>query len=222
VGVRLTDRPLHRRAYKQAAGPGSLHPPLAAALVRLLDPGGPTRPTTLADPFCGDGTIPIEAALAWPAARVLGGEIDPTRLANTRANAQRAGTAPLLCRMDAGRLPWAPGGVDAVITNPPWGVGVDAGGVLRATMAPFWLDLARVLTSEGRACLVADEGLDIPAALPRFGCRAGLATRVRLAGRVSHVVLCAPTDRDRPGLPVRLEAWRLRAIEEGVVTEGGF
>ncbi|MBC8098768.1 MAG: hypothetical protein H7Y11_04955, partial [Armatimonadetes bacterium] len=53
VGVRLGERPLYRRAYKQAHLPGSLKPSVAAALLSLLEaaPGA-----TLLDPFCGSGT----------------------------------------------------------------------------------------------------------------------------------------------------------------------
>ena len=193
VALRIAATPLHRRVYKQAAGPGSLHPPLAAALVRLAGPAG-----VLADPFCGNGSITIEAAFAGPAARILAGDIDPARLANAHGNSTRAGSESLLTRMDAGLPPWAAGVVGAVVTNPPWGVGVDARGVLTATMGSFWSELKRVLTPDGRACLVADAGLDVPGLLPGFGFQAGLATRVRLAGRVAHVVLSAPAD---PGMP---------------------
>jgi 23S rRNA G2445 N2-methylase RlmL len=217
VALRIAATPLHRRGYKQAAGPGSLHPPLAAALVRLVGPAG-----VLADPFCGDGTITIEAAFARPVARILAGDIDAARLANARDNSTRAGAESLLSRMDAGLAPWAAGVVGAVVTNPPWGVGVDARGALAATMGPFWSELERVLTPDGRACLVADAALDVPGLLPGFGFHAGLATRVRLAGRVAHVVLCAPADRDCPRLPARLDEWRRRAIGAGVVTDGGF
>src|SRR5213080_4784960 len=90
AALRLGARPLHRRAYKQDTGPGTLHPPLAAALARLAAPAGGEH---VLDPFCGDGTLAIEAALAYPDARVTGTDIDPARVANARANAQRAGVA---------------------------------------------------------------------------------------------------------------------------------
>jgi putative N6-adenine-specific DNA methylase len=51
---------LHRRGYRRRAGEAPLRETLAAALV-LLARWEPSRP--LADPFCGSGTIPIEAAL---------------------------------------------------------------------------------------------------------------------------------------------------------------
>lgn len=51
---------LHRRGYRLASGDAPLRETLAAALVQL-SVWTPDRP--FVDPFCGSGTIPIEAAL---------------------------------------------------------------------------------------------------------------------------------------------------------------
>ncbi|MHC4563223.1 MAG: THUMP domain-containing class I SAM-dependent RNA methyltransferase [Planctomycetota bacterium] len=51
---------LHKRGYRAAAGPAPLKETLAAAMIQLSF-WNPDRP--LVDPFCGSGTIPIEAAL---------------------------------------------------------------------------------------------------------------------------------------------------------------
>jgi putative N6-adenine-specific DNA methylase len=51
---------LHRRGYRQATAKAPLRETLAAA---MLLAGGWDRTSTLLDPFCGSGTIPIEGAL---------------------------------------------------------------------------------------------------------------------------------------------------------------
>ncbi len=51
---------LHKRGYRAAAGPAPLKETIAAAMVQLSF-WNAERP--LIDPFCGSGTIPIEAAL---------------------------------------------------------------------------------------------------------------------------------------------------------------
>jgi len=51
---------LHKRGYRQLAGPAPLRETTAAGLV-LLSYWNPER--QLIDPFCGSGTIPIEAAM---------------------------------------------------------------------------------------------------------------------------------------------------------------
>jgi len=165
------------------------------------------------DPFCGDGTLAIEAALAYPGARVAGTDIDPARLANAAANARRAGVAVEFALADAGReLRRA----DVVLTNPPWNLAVDATGTLAGSLDRFWHAVP------GRLCTVNDADLAAPEALRRLGFAIALTTRVRLAGRVSDVVLAAPPDHPASELPPGLAAWRERAIRAGVILAEGF
>ncbi|MGI9519363.1 MAG: bifunctional 23S rRNA (guanine(2069)-N(7))-methyltransferase RlmK/23S rRNA (guanine(2445)-N(2))-methyltransferase RlmL [Pirellulaceae bacterium] len=58
--VDTTGNSLHKRGYRKLAGPAPIKETLAAALVDL-SVWNPER--VLVDPFCGTGTIPIEAAL---------------------------------------------------------------------------------------------------------------------------------------------------------------
>lgn len=51
---------LHKRGYRPAAGVAPLRETLAAAMVKLARP---REDVLLWDPFCGSGTIPLEAAL---------------------------------------------------------------------------------------------------------------------------------------------------------------
>ena len=60
VSADSSGEPLHRRGYSEASGKAPLRETLAAALV--LASGWDAR-TPLLDPFCGAGTIAIEAAL---------------------------------------------------------------------------------------------------------------------------------------------------------------
>jgi 23S rRNA G2445 N2-methylase RlmL len=214
AALRIAARPLHRREWKLDTGPGTLHPPVAAALARLASPE-PGR--IVLDPFCGDGTIAIETALAFPDVRVIGHDIDPDRLDNARRNATRAGVSATFAGADAGR----PGArADAVITNPPWNLAVDGSGTLRDGLEPLWRRLPALLAPAGRFVAITDATLDAPAALARAGFVLGLTARVRLAGRLSDVVLASPTHH--PELPRPLAAWRQRAITAGVVSADGF
>lgn len=60
VSVDTSGVPLHQRGYRQAAGKAPLRENLAAGLILSA---GWTPDLPLVDPFCGSGTIPIEAAL---------------------------------------------------------------------------------------------------------------------------------------------------------------
>jgi tRNA (guanine6-N2)-methyltransferase len=111
VAARIARTPLHRRDYRVGTVPGSVHPPLARALALLA-----AEP--FVDPFCGAGTIPIEGALAGLA--TSGSDIDPFAVDVARRNAVPAGVEVRFGVADAA----APGEVDCVVTNPPWGKAV--------------------------------------------------------------------------------------------------
>ncbi|MFC4032396.1 TRM11 family SAM-dependent methyltransferase [Streptomyces polygonati] len=219
AALRVAGRPLHRRAWKEHTGAGTLHPPMAAALARIarLPEGG-----TLLDPFCGDGTVAIELALLDPAARVVAADLDRDRLANTRANAASAGARLLLLRADAARSAVLPGTVDQIVTNPPWNRAVGAAGAVADGLDPLWRELPRLFGPRGRMCLIAEAELDTPGQLRRRGYTVDPVQNVRLAGRVSQILVAAPPGVEPLPLDAELLGWRQRAIKQGVLSHEGF
>jgi len=173
IGVRIAAVPLHRRAYRVASRPGALHPPLARALALLagLRPG-----STLADPFCGTGTIPIEAKLARPDLRASGSDLDPEAVEAARRNAEAAGVELGLAVRDAADLSQA----DRVATNPPWGSAVP-----RPRRAPLELDAERAVV-----LAPPDEKLE----------RVVLQHRVRVSGAIAAINIVADEPIDEDGL----------------------
>jgi tRNA (guanine6-N2)-methyltransferase len=165
-------RPLHHRRYRLASRPGALHPPLARALALLA---APPPDGVLLDPFCGTGTIPIEARCARADLYAVGSDFDTAAVGAARTNAPAAGVPVALSTADAARLPFPPELLDAVATNPPWGAQVRARGRLRGGLEPFWFELARVVWPQGRVVLL------VP---PAFAVRAGFALTDRLSVRV--------------------------------------
>jgi tRNA (guanine6-N2)-methyltransferase len=217
--LRLAGRPLHRRGYKQHAAPGTLHPPMAAALARLLAPGAGE---VVADPFCGDGTIPIEVAALAPGAEVHGGDRDPARVRNAVANAARAQARISFSVADAGSLEFADAAVDVLVTNPPWNLAVDASGLLAGGFGAFWDEAERVMSPAGRIGIIMDAGLGTVGDLRQRGFEISLVQSVRLAGRLSEIVVCTPPRRPRWELPSGISRWRQEALAAGLVTGTGF
>ncbi|MFI0446710.1 methyltransferase domain-containing protein [Actinomadura sp. 6N118] len=158
--LRLGRRPAHRRAYKTATIPGTLHPPVAAAMAQAAE----MRPgQRVLDPCCGAGTLLIEAHHTVPGTTLLGFDIDP---AARRAARQNAGPLPVAIEHgDAGALTVADRSIDRVLCNPPWGEQVDAGGRLAGHPAQWWHELARVLADEGRAIVLLPEARGLGHAL---------------------------------------------------------
>lgn len=149
VALRAGDRPLHRRPYKIGSVPGTLHPPLAAAMARLAGPA-----QRVLDPCCGAGTTLMEAHALHPRARLIG--VDHRAGAVRVAATNGPGVANWLVA-DAGRLPLPDGCVDAVLVNPPWGRQVGALGLLGKGPGALWREVRRVLEPGGRAVALLHE-----------------------------------------------------------------
>jgi tRNA (guanine6-N2)-methyltransferase len=184
-------------------------------LARIADP---LPDSAVLDPFCGDGTIAIETALAYPQARVHAIDIDPVRVRHATRNAERAGAGLALSTADA-LLTTAARDVDVLVTNPPWNLAVDTSGELARSLVPFWRRVPKFLGPGGRLVAITEAELNVP--VRKAGLVVGMAIQVRLAGRVSHVVLAGPGD-SMPQIPDGAARWRDRAIAAGVVTGTGF
>ncbi|GGT84352.1 TRM11 family SAM-dependent methyltransferase [Actinomadura citrea] len=185
--LRVGDRPLHRRAYKQRSIRGTLHPPLAAAMAVLAG----IRPDhTVLDPCCGAGTLLIEAALARPGARLYGFDLSPDAVATARANA--AAVPVRVDRGDAGRLPIPDASVDRVLCNPPWGAQVHPRGLLADSPFRWWTELRRVLAPDGRALLLLPTTETLTDAI-RHGLTPVHVQGVRVSGAQSYIVALHPS-----------------------------
>ncbi|MFC6085640.1 TRM11 family SAM-dependent methyltransferase [Sphaerisporangium aureirubrum] len=216
--LRVGERPLHRRAYKGITLPGSLHPPVAAAMARLA---GVQAGDTVLDPCCGAGTLLIEAYLQQPGSHLYGFDLSPAAVRAARRNAAGAPAAdtdrlligdgspppvgwpgggvrsavPISVEQaDAGRLP-VPGGVaDRVLCNPPWGAQVGAGGTLAGDPSAWWRELRRVLAPGGTAVLLLPGGGDIATGIGH-GFVPEHVQRIRLSGAQPYIVRFAAPGR---------------------------
>jgi len=81
--------------------------------------------------------------------------LDRDAAALRAASANAVGTTIRWAVADAGQLPLAARSVDLVISNPPWGRQVRAGGLLAADPAGLWRELRRALAPHGRAVSLA-------------------------------------------------------------------
>src|SRR5439155_5335261 len=159
----------------------SLHPPLARALALLA---GLRPAATLVDPFCGTGTIAIEAKLACPELQASASDLDPEAVDAARRNAAAAGIELELVVRDAGELPAA----DRVATNPPWEEAVATAGRVRLDPSSFATRLQEV----GRSVVLTRPETKLEGVV--------LENRVRVSGALAAILVLGERPVDEGGL----------------------
>jgi 23S rRNA G2445 N2-methylase RlmL len=168
VAVRLSNRSMRHRTYKQEHRPAALRPTLAAAMIALLHPQPTDR---FCDPMCGTGTILVERALFGPGKALVGGDIDAAALEAAMVNLSQSGITVLapereslgrnqacfLHCWDARSLPLGPNCIDAVACNLPFGEKMGSHADNVQLYDRFFRQLVRVLRPGGRAALLTSE-----------------------------------------------------------------
>lgn len=147
VGPRPFSVPLHRRPWRTQTVLGSVHPPVAAAMVRVARI---EADTTAIDPCCGAGTILLEARSAAPTAALIGRDVDPGAIVTAQRNGAGLGIDWALG--DASRIDSSIGVVDRIITNPPWGIRRAAG-----DLDAFLDEWRRVIDARGLLVVLLDQ-----------------------------------------------------------------
>ena len=98
----LTGEPLYKRGYRTQGGPAPLRETTAAAIILL---SGWRRKYPLYDPFCGSGTIAIEAAMyAWDIAPGIGRRFAIDKLSLGSRETERKVRQEFLEKVDFSRL----------------------------------------------------------------------------------------------------------------------
>ncbi|MCS7022206.1 MAG: methyltransferase [Gemmataceae bacterium] len=184
-GVRLSDRTMRHRTYKQEHIAASLRPTVAAAMVRLA---GLTPGCIALDPMCGAGTLLAETiCLARqrrydPPVQLLGGDIDPQAVFVACQNLSRLGPVGL-ARWDSRALPLADASVDRLMCNPPFGKQLASPQEVTALYAAAAREWDRVLKPGGRAVFVVMDQQPLVNALRPFHWLLARRLSVRLLGQ---------------------------------------
>lgn len=182
-GLRLSDRTMRHRTYKDEHLPASLRPTVAAAMVRLAGTGSGM---SLLDPMCGAGTILAEAAelarrRGGDNVTLLGGDIERSALLAAGGNLKRF-RPELLAHWDARRLPLASASIDRIVCNPPFGKQLGTPEEIAPLYRHMIREWNRVLKPGGRAVLLVGEMPPLLDAIRPVGWSAQKQYRVRVLG----------------------------------------
>jgi len=137
--------------------PGSMSPKLARCMVNLTRI---RRGDTLLDPFCGTGGILIEAGMIG--ARVVGTDIDPKMVIGTEINLQHCLIKDFQVFKSDVRNLKLPFKVDAIVTDPPYGISASTGGERSNELYQQSIDsMQNLINKGGLVCIATPHYLDI-------------------------------------------------------------
>jgi 23S rRNA G2445 N2-methylase RlmL len=155
VGVQLTRGSLHKRFERPFNHPAAIKAPLAYGMLRIAEI---KEGDALLDPFCGGGTIPIEAAQTWDGRiTIFGSDINNRFLDGAKRNAKAAGVEKYISFRiaDARRLEEFYGSdMDKIVTNPPYGVRMGREKDLKEIYFKFLNSASETMKPEGRIVII--------------------------------------------------------------------
>jgi len=156
VSVPLTRESLNRRHERVYSPRIGIQPVLAYCMLELA--GLEDEKASVLDPFCGGGTILLEAAEVRPGIALYGSDADKESVDGATANAVATGVSDRIQfrHARAQDLPRTYTGVafDAIVTNPPFGVGLGRELNYYCLYRDFLSAAAEVLEPNGRVVML--------------------------------------------------------------------
>jgi putative N6-adenine-specific DNA methylase/tRNA (guanine6-N2)-methyltransferase len=156
AGIQLTPESMDKRYQKDFHQRVATRSVIAYGLLNLA--GALSKPGSILDPFCGSGTILLEAASLLPDVRLYGMDISEEAVEGTRRNLENAGAAEraLLMQGDARQLSalLPPDSADYLITDPPLGIRLGKHINYYALFSALLQEADTVLTGRGRIVLL--------------------------------------------------------------------
>lgn len=98
------------------SSPISIHPRLARTLINLA---AKSRDCAILDPFCGTGTLLIEASMMGM--KTYGSDMSEKMIEGSKENLKELGLAAHLKQLDVGEISRFERKFDAIVTDPPYG-----------------------------------------------------------------------------------------------------
>lgn len=154
IGLQLTKESLHKRFEKVFNHPAAIKAPLAYAMLRLAEL---KESEILLDPFCGGGTIPIEAAQTFRKIKIFASDINENFLEGAKKNAKAAKVENLINFKiaDARNLDkFYNFEIDKIVTNPPYGVRIAKEKNLKSLLSKFLESASRILSENGNIVII--------------------------------------------------------------------
>jgi len=137
--------------------PGSMSPKLARGMNNLARV---KNGSIVLDPFCGTGGILIEAGIIG--AKVVGIDIDEKMVEGTRKNLEYCNIRDYNVFQGDARSITLPFKVDAIVTDPPYGISASTAGIeSKRIYKESLISMEKILKEDGYICMATPHYLDI-------------------------------------------------------------
>jgi tRNA (guanine10-N2)-dimethyltransferase len=137
--------------------PGSMSPKLARGMSNLARV---KKGSIVLDPFCGTGGILIEAGIIG--AKVIGIDIDEKMVEGTKRNLEYCNIDDYEVLQGDARYIKLPYNVDAIVTDPPYGISASTAGVeSKKIYEESLLSMQEIVKEDGYICMATPHYLDI-------------------------------------------------------------
>jgi len=144
----------NNRQGEKSLHPGELSPQLAWSLCRMAEL---KHGETIADPFCGYGSIPSAACRHFPIGKFYASDIDPCCIRISKSKLNSKDSRCEIRRTDFRSVSdfLQSGSLDAVITDPPWGMYRETDIPLQDLYDRVIVFLQQFLKDSGRAVILS-------------------------------------------------------------------
>lgn len=171
IGIDTTgDMALHKRGYRVFDHPAALRPTIAYAMIKIANV---KEGEILLDPFCGGGTILIEAARLYKKLKIFGLDVFAENIKGAYLNATSAGVAEKITFIvgDATKLDKIFNiNIDKIICNPPYGIRQlrrERRKEIPQLYDKFLLSASKILDDNGLICIITPKKKTIRLAIEK-------------------------------------------------------
>lgn len=186
VGVRLGNKPMHRRSYKVETTKATLQADIAYAMSVLAEI---TIDDIVLDPMCGSGTILIESSRFNPK-RILGGDIhiEAVNVAQKNIEAFNPNLNIKVREWNAHTLPFDNNSIDKIICNVPFGKQIEVGSI-----GDFYLkviaEFSRVIKNSGKIILLTSNLKELIDAISQNKLIRESTYEISLNGEIAYICI---------------------------------